>query len=396
MKPIKVLAVAMSAVVMVAFAQDAEIVKVNGRGVGTDKTEALKDAYRDAVERAVGLYVDAEQMMKNEKLVKDQILTQSNAYIEKYEVAKETTKPNGLVEIQILAEVRKTALTKKIADVMPSKTFKLNSSTTQNLHAQIVTDEKRSVDGAALMKNALEGIDPVRQLVKASLVSPEPEIVNKRGSGSRKDDDFITLRYTFKFEIDRERYLNEFLPHLQKTLEQISTTPPKTIRMTGRHSEYCGKEKTVFYGLSEGKKISTGSRGGGDSVGGCKSVLLLTECDAGFNIAKARLYGLSDSAGSVLSSWQYGLAWGKNGCRYASYNVIVRSKEGAEICVVPLMIGCRDLSPIAPAAAAGQSFMEIIAPLVGMQSMSRLESVTCKIPKDDLPSVDSITIEFAD
>ena len=42
-----------------AFAQDAEIVKVKGRGVGADKTEALKDAYRDAVERAVGLYVDA-------------------------------------------------------------------------------------------------------------------------------------------------------------------------------------------------------------------------------------------------------------------------------------------------------------------------------------------------
>ena len=43
-----------------AFAQDAEIVKVKGRGVGTDKAEALKDAYRDAVERAVGMYVDAE------------------------------------------------------------------------------------------------------------------------------------------------------------------------------------------------------------------------------------------------------------------------------------------------------------------------------------------------
>ena len=38
-----------------AIAQDVEIVKVKGRGVGTDKTEALKDAYRDAVERAVGM-----------------------------------------------------------------------------------------------------------------------------------------------------------------------------------------------------------------------------------------------------------------------------------------------------------------------------------------------------
>ena len=43
-----------------------EVVKVKAKGVGADKTEALKDAYRDAVERAVGMFVDAEQMVKND------------------------------------------------------------------------------------------------------------------------------------------------------------------------------------------------------------------------------------------------------------------------------------------------------------------------------------------
>ena len=51
------------------FADTAEIVNVEGRGVGANKAEALKDAYRDAVERAVGMYVDAEQKMKYEELV---------------------------------------------------------------------------------------------------------------------------------------------------------------------------------------------------------------------------------------------------------------------------------------------------------------------------------------
>lgn len=45
------------------FADTAEIVNVDGRGVGTDKAEALKDAYRDAVEHTVGMYVAAEQQM---------------------------------------------------------------------------------------------------------------------------------------------------------------------------------------------------------------------------------------------------------------------------------------------------------------------------------------------
>lgn len=63
--------------------QSPATVKVRGKGVGVTKAEALKDAYRDAVERAVGLFVDAEQFVKNDELIKDQILTQSNAYIKK-------------------------------------------------------------------------------------------------------------------------------------------------------------------------------------------------------------------------------------------------------------------------------------------------------------------------
>jgi hypothetical protein len=115
----KVFAVAISLMALAVSAQESETVKVLGKGTGADKTEALKDAYRDAIERAVGMYVDAEQMVKNEELVKDQILTQSNAYIEEYKVLKEETRANGIVELKISANVRKTVLTKKLSDVMP-------------------------------------------------------------------------------------------------------------------------------------------------------------------------------------------------------------------------------------------------------------------------------------
>ena len=83
-----------------------ETVQVKGKGVGTSQESALKDAYRSAVEAAVGLYVDAEQMMKNDEVIKDQILTQSNAYIEKCEI-KGRSEREGLIEIVIWAQVRK-------------------------------------------------------------------------------------------------------------------------------------------------------------------------------------------------------------------------------------------------------------------------------------------------
>ena len=169
----KIVAAASLLAAACTFADTAEIVNVEGRGVGASKAEALKDAYRDAVERAVGMYVDAEQKMKNEELVEDQILTQSNAYIEKYEVVKEKAKPNGLVEIRINAEVKKSALTKKLSDVMPKQTFALGDDA-QNIHSRVVTKEKRNGDAAVLLENVLKDVNPVKQLMKLSLADTKP------------------------------------------------------------------------------------------------------------------------------------------------------------------------------------------------------------------------------
>ena len=210
---------------LVATADDTEVVKVKGRGVGASKTEALKDAYRDAVERAVGLYVDAEQQMKNEELVNDQILTQSNAYIEKYEVAKETATPNGLVEIQILAEVRKTALTKKLRDVMPKQTLDV-AAASRNAHAAAVTEAKMQDDALALIKNELKGFDPVRQLMTVSLASPKPEIERVKG-----DAENIRLWYAVDVKVDESRYYGEFVPRWTRLLDQIKTDQSKRINL---------------------------------------------------------------------------------------------------------------------------------------------------------------------
>ena len=207
------------------FADSAEIVNVEGRGVGANKAEALKDAYRDAVERAVGMYVDAEQKMKNEELVEDKILTQSNAYIEKYDVLKEKTKPNGLVEIMINAEVKKSALTKKLSDVMPKQTFALGDDA-QNIHSRAVTKEKRNVDAAALLENVLKGINPVTQLMKLSLADTKPLMRETGGDGmgrikpNQKGKE-RTL-YRFRFTVDEQKYFGDFLPPLVKVLDQIA------------------------------------------------------------------------------------------------------------------------------------------------------------------------------
>ena len=223
MKKMMMLAAAWMLAAMFAFAEDGELVKVCGKGTGTDKTEALKDAYRDAVERAVGLYVDAEQMMKNEKLVTDQILTQSNAYIEKYNIVVEAKKPNGLVAITILANVRKRDLAKKINDVMSSQSKDV-AAENQNLHAQIVTDFKANEDALSIVKNEFKDFSPVKQLMKASLGSIKP-IVEKID----EDPSLVRLWYPIKIEVDKDKYYKEFAPRWSLILDQIKTSPTKRL-----------------------------------------------------------------------------------------------------------------------------------------------------------------------
>ncbi|MBQ6141425.1 MAG: hypothetical protein IJI54_09075 [Kiritimatiellae bacterium] len=218
---------------------DTEIVKVKGRGVGADKAEALKDAYRDAVERAVGLYVDAEQLVKNEELVKDQILTQSNAYIDKYDVVQETTKPNGLVEIKILAEVRKRELTQKISDVMPEKRYVLSGGL-KDTHARLTTQEKRNADGAALLEKALNEIgDPLLKCIDCSLASPEAVVGKIDETRGSTGSDNVLVNYLFKFEIDRQRFFDNVAKPLKEVLDQVAAAEPEEVSIQANVRSTC-------------------------------------------------------------------------------------------------------------------------------------------------------------
>ena len=195
MKMRKLLLIAVALFVLACFCNDAEVVKVRGRGTGTTKMEALKDAYRDAVEQAVGLYVDAEQMIENEDLVKDQILTQSNAYIEKYRIAKEGKSENGLITVTILADVRKRALTRKIRDTMPSNKIDL-SNVSKDLHAQIVTDFKANADALTIIRNELRELRPFK-LMNVTLGTTKPVV-----ESVKEDSSMARLWYPIKFEVD--------------------------------------------------------------------------------------------------------------------------------------------------------------------------------------------------
>ena len=214
---------------------ESDTVKVQGRGVGMNKVAALKDAYRDAIERAVGLYVDAETVANNDQIVKDQVLTQSNAYITDCRELGTEPFDGGLVQVRILATVKKQALTTKLTGVMPAQTVRIDNSGLQNVHAQLVTKEKRAEDAAALLKNALDGLNPMQSLMVAG-IRPETQKIlagdKAQVNGKPLPANQVMLRYLFEIKLDREKYFSDFMPRLKKVLDQISLASPKQIRLT--------------------------------------------------------------------------------------------------------------------------------------------------------------------
>lgn len=64
--------------------------QVEAKGVGTNRDEAIQDALRNAVGKAVGVYVKSETQVENFMVLKDAISTQSEGYVSSYDIIKET------------------------------------------------------------------------------------------------------------------------------------------------------------------------------------------------------------------------------------------------------------------------------------------------------------------
>jgi len=82
-------------------------------GAGDYKKEALRKAMYNAVEKAVGVQVKSDTMVKNFQVIKDQILMRADGYVKKWEVLTEGNK-GDVYEMTIKAWVGKGTLNKDL------------------------------------------------------------------------------------------------------------------------------------------------------------------------------------------------------------------------------------------------------------------------------------------
>ncbi len=396
-------------------ANDSKIVTVIGKGVGIDKENALKDAYRDAIERAVGMYVDAEQMVKNGELVQDQILTHSNAYIESFDVKEEKKESNGLIKVRILAQVKKSDLAKKMTKVLPPQVFKVGREL-QDVHAKLTTQVKRNLDGVALLKKGLSGLNP-RNLINVSLVSTTPFIRT-----DEKKPDKVYLHYLLKFEMNMNKY-KEFSSVLDGVLSQISLDGTKVVRgveerkednvlkevlnldrfksfdqhkwyhaemyFKGSWPDGCFETPLVAFDVVKIKmcdiKVSSNCIEAGSKF---KYILLMDDMPK-YSLCKMKRYSVNEAMASVLHNWACDFMSQIGSCPFY-YSMIFTGANGEELCLSQFSVSARYLINL----SSNQNTMTFnIFPLIGGEATAYYKWVRCEIPVSALSEIKSLTIE---
>ena len=199
--------------------KDSKVIAVTVMGKGETKEEAKLAAFRAAVEKAVGVWVDAESIMQNSELLKDRVNTISNADIKRYETIKEGRLKSGLYACQIKAWVEKKAIAPRFATVFPAA-FKDVGEAASAIHVQKVTKDMRTADAASLMAAALEDVDMMYNWVRLS-VPKGHEIRQIEGSDvpDAPGKGLYAVRYSM--QIDEDAYFKGFLPHFKQVLEKI-------------------------------------------------------------------------------------------------------------------------------------------------------------------------------
>ena len=94
-----------------------ETVPVSATGYGASVEEAKKDAVRNAIRQAVGELAGAETLVENDELVKDKILTLSNAVVTKADYGEPRAAGDGLWEVAVQALVKKGRLNQALEEV---------------------------------------------------------------------------------------------------------------------------------------------------------------------------------------------------------------------------------------------------------------------------------------
>jgi len=182
-----------------------ELREVVAEGIGLTPEDALKNAFSRAVESAIGVLVDSTTVVKNDKLIRDEVLTLSNGYIQSYDELSRD-KQRGLTSVRIKAQVKVEPLASRLRELSITGKRKVDGA---SLAAEFTTKKRRSTDAKSMLQEVTRRF-PVSVL---SIKAGKPR-VGEDGSG----DVMLTVPVTVTVDPDKYRDFDTGFRRVLKTL----------------------------------------------------------------------------------------------------------------------------------------------------------------------------------
>jgi len=191
-----------------AFSADAEepekTMKVIVTGIGADADAARLNAIRNAVEQVIGVYVSADTLVKNQAILKDEILGYSGGYVGDTRIVSEEHDRDGLIAVTIEADVVASKLKRKL-EFLNIAVRNVEGKTLFN-EATGRMEEKRS--GAALLEKFISKY-------------PQAAYNIEVGAPQIKSVDQATGKATLGISL-KIRWDQAFLHELRSVMEQVA------------------------------------------------------------------------------------------------------------------------------------------------------------------------------
>lgn len=156
-------------------------------GVGTSPEAAKRNAFRNAVSKVVGSFIENDILIKNDKIIEDKLLEYSGGFVETFEIISESKDKDGLFKVKLKAKIAQQTVVEKLR----SMKIDVKSVSGSNLKAQLDTQETMKKEGGKLINSIMEEYPKLWQAKQIG----EPKIANRK------------LALQIEVSVDRDKYL---------------------------------------------------------------------------------------------------------------------------------------------------------------------------------------------
>ena len=213
--------------------------EVDAAGEGATEDEAFRQAVVDAVRQVVGTLVSAENVVSNEKVIKDEVLTLSNGFVEKVIKRGRRKLPSGSWEVKLRCLVRKGQVYDKLREAnVPTVRFDGVS-----VFADVVSQLDHQKSSVTLILKALETISPA--LVTAVMLEEKPKIIER-------SDKYTDVEITWRASVDLDAFFTKCTPALDAAFSGAATAKSKKLSFTAVKGT---KESGMGYRILTGSDV---------------------------------------------------------------------------------------------------------------------------------------------